>query len=385
MPSAGVILKTVERCNINCTYCYYFNNKDQSYRNRKPYIKPDMIEIFIDFIKQGIEDLEVDKLVIEFHGGEPLMQNKSAFDMMCKNIKLKLKPQLNSNDLTFALQTNGILIDKEWLEIFDEHKVGIGISLDGNKETNDQFRVDKKGGGTYDKVVEKIRLCQESKIQFGLLSVVNPALKGRDVYRHFVHDLGLKHFDFLLPDANHSSQPLYPVEKYGEFMREVFEEWTKENSVNPKVFIRFCVNIIELFLGNYSRVEGFGKRSPNVLPLICVSNNGDLGPLDELRTAMPEVFVKYNIQTINWKDFLSDQFIQDYLTNMNNIPIACKDCCWENLCRGGTYSHRYYDPNKSFTNKSIYCEALKIFYSKVLEYLLTNGYSQEKVKEYLGI
>lgn len=38
MQSAGVILKTVERCNINCTYCYYFNSKDQSYLNRKPYI-----------------------------------------------------------------------------------------------------------------------------------------------------------------------------------------------------------------------------------------------------------------------------------------------------------------------------------------------------------
>ncbi len=50
---AGVILKTIERCNINCTYCYYFNKADQSWRNRKPHISMEMIDKFNDLISQG--------------------------------------------------------------------------------------------------------------------------------------------------------------------------------------------------------------------------------------------------------------------------------------------------------------------------------------------
>lgn len=313
------------------------------------------------------------------------MQNKKDFVLMCEQIKSSLKNLLDINNLTFALQTNGMLIDEEWIEIFQKYNIGIGISLDGDKEANDRFRVDKNGRGTYDKVVEKIKLCQKFGIEFGLLSVVNPNLSGRAVYKHFVHDLGLRHFDFLLPDANYNSRPIYQVEKYGEFMAEVFEEWSRENSNSPFVFIRFCVNIIECFLGRYSRIEGIGKRSPHVLPLICVSNNGDLGPLDELRTCVPEEFTKANIANTTWRNFVANPFITQFLIDMNDTPVECKSCCWENLCRGGQYAHRYNDNTRSFSNKSIYCEALKIFYAKVLHYLLNNGYSKQEIEKYLAI
>ncbi|WP_333023137.1 hypothetical protein [Wolbachia endosymbiont of Pentidionis agamae] len=70
---------------------------------------------------------------------------------------------------------------------------------------------------------------------------------GSDVYNHFVKELKLVHFDFLLPDANYNSLPVYSPEKYGQFMVEVFDEWIKENSDNPRVFIRYCINALELF------------------------------------------------------------------------------------------------------------------------------------------
>ncbi|WP_333023138.1 hypothetical protein [Wolbachia endosymbiont of Pentidionis agamae] len=55
--------------------------------------------------------------------------------------------------------TNGILIDTEWIKIFKEYGIGVGISLDGTKNLSDTYRLDKKGNGTYERVVSKIRLC----------------------------------------------------------------------------------------------------------------------------------------------------------------------------------------------------------------------------------
>jgi uncharacterized protein len=126
MSTAGIILKTVERCNINCSYCYYFNSKDQSYKTRKPYITNEMVSNFIEFIKSGVNDLKITNLVVEFHGGEPLMQKKAEFASMCQSIRNQLENYATIKSVTFALQTNGILIDEEWIDIFKKHKVGIG-------------------------------------------------------------------------------------------------------------------------------------------------------------------------------------------------------------------------------------------------------------------
>lgn len=272
---------------------------------------------------------------------------------MCESIRNQLENYATIKSVTFALQTNGILIDEEWIDIFKKNKVGIGISLDGNKEINDKFRVDKKRNGTYDKVIQKIKLCQDHKLNFGLLAVVNPAVSGRETYRHFVDELKLRYFDFLITDANYTNKPLYPIDAYGKFMSEVFNEWIKDNNDKPSVFIRFCVNILELFLGSYSRVEGFRKRDEGVLPLICVSNNGDLGPLDELRTCAPEMFIIYNIKNTSWKSFLQDDFFKRFLHDMSSSPYECKQCCFEKICGGGSYIHRYYETTNDFSRKSI--------------------------------
>ncbi|MBF8246402.1 MAG: radical SAM protein [Rickettsia sp.] len=382
---AGIVLKTVERCNINCTYCYFFNKKDQSFQLRKPYISKKTLDIFIDFVKKGIKQLKITHLTIGFHGGEPLMQKKKDFVEMCRSIQQKLTTVIALRKVNFTIQTNGILIDEEWITIFKKYNIGVGISLDGTQEVNDKFRVDKSGRGTYSKVVKKIKLCRENNFNIGILAVVNPLLNGQIVFKHFVETLKQSHFDFLIPDANYLDLPTFPIQRYGEFMSEVFIAWSSSFSKDKKVFVRFCLNILELFFGSSSRVEGYGKRDKNTLPLICVSNNGDLGPLDELRSCVPELFLKYNIQDISWKKYLSEElFFKEYLYNMNNSPQDCRSCCWEKICKGGAYVHRY-DKNTGFLNKSVYCEALKYFYEKVTFYLLQNGYVVSDIKKFLSI
>lgn len=149
---AGVILKTVEVCNINCDYCYFFYGGDDSFKFHPPYISRDTVSQLSVFLEQACIDLEIDLLTVEFHGGEPLMQKKADFDWMCKKIKSMLPEKTK---LEFVLQTNGMLIDDDWINLFCEHEVGVGVSIDGPKQYNDIHRLDKRGRGTYDRVAEK--------------------------------------------------------------------------------------------------------------------------------------------------------------------------------------------------------------------------------------
>lgn len=103
-----VVLKTVERCNINCSYCYFFNDKDKSFLKHPKYITIEMVEKISDFLLSGVEDLKVENLVIIFHGGEPLLQKKKDFDLMCKIFRDKFTAK---NKIIFK-HTNKCYIDR---------------------------------------------------------------------------------------------------------------------------------------------------------------------------------------------------------------------------------------------------------------------------------
>src|SRR5687767_7362462 len=127
----SVVLKTVERCNINCTYCYFFNKKDQSYKSHPPYISRETIDQVAEFLLKGSEDLNFSNILLSIHGGEPLMQNLEDFDYMCGLITHVFKAK--KVKVEYTIQTNAMLVNEHWIELFNKHKVHVGISIDGPK------------------------------------------------------------------------------------------------------------------------------------------------------------------------------------------------------------------------------------------------------------
>ena len=62
MKSIQLILKLSERCNLNCSYCYYFNGLDQSFKSKPKYLKEDVLAQTIVFLKEAISDFKVDHI-----------------------------------------------------------------------------------------------------------------------------------------------------------------------------------------------------------------------------------------------------------------------------------------------------------------------------------
>jgi uncharacterized protein len=139
-----VILKVTERCNIDCSYCYYFNSENKDFEYKPAHISETTILSLINFLKQAIIDHKLKEIRIDIHGGEPLMLKKERFVKMVKILRESLD---NYVHLTLHVQSNGILIDDEWIEIFKDFKIQVRISLDGTEEDNDLNRVDHHGKG----------------------------------------------------------------------------------------------------------------------------------------------------------------------------------------------------------------------------------------------
>jgi len=384
-----IILKTVERCNIDCTYCYFFNGGDESYKKHPPYIKEKTMQEVAKFLKQGCEDHGIEYLQIDFHGGEPLMQKKQEFRTMCETLKYNLDNIVN---LRFSMQTNGMLITPAWINLLEEFEVSVGISLDGPKAINDLNRIDKKGRGTYDRVVKGLRLLQKAAdsgrlAHPGVLSVINPTSSAKQSYRHFVDELNFKNIDFLLPDLSHDALKIqhqidgFTPHDYGKYLCELFDEWTHDN--NSSIDIRILKSMMSILLGGETTLLGVGENEQNLLAF-TISSNGDLSPDDTLRSASPALMdINMNAGTHSLTDFLNHPSIKLITNSLYKLPEACQECVWKKACGGGFGVHRFSQKNQ-FNNASSMCESLKMMYGKTFKYLLSNGIDIEAMKKTLG-
>ncbi|GAA4838841.1 radical SAM protein [Kitasatospora terrestris] len=118
--AASVILKLWgETCDVDCLYCF---------EKRKE--APGGAVITAEQVRDLHRLFLGRPLAIELHGGEPLTAGREHVAEVLR--ELAVQP----NVVRVALQTNGVLLDAEWLDLFDELCLAlrIGISLDGDAE-----------------------------------------------------------------------------------------------------------------------------------------------------------------------------------------------------------------------------------------------------------
>src|SRR5687768_10917228 len=126
--SIGVVFKVAERCNLACSYCYFFFGGDDSYARHPAVVAPRTVEEIAVFLEQAIDELDIGFVEVALHGGEPLLMKKPAFEEMCARLA---RCGSDKCKMGFAVQSNGVLIDDEWIDIFSRHNVGVGLSIDG--------------------------------------------------------------------------------------------------------------------------------------------------------------------------------------------------------------------------------------------------------------
>jgi uncharacterized protein len=385
MPSKTleVVVKLTERCNINCTYCYVFNKGDETFKEHPPLMPLNVVDAMGSFLNDAAEKTGATEVIVIFHGGEPLIMKKRKFDQVCTNLRALITAP---EKLRFCIQTNGMLVDEEWIELFDKHQIAVGVSIDGPKEENDRYRIDHQGRGTYDRVAKGIHLLREARDEglipgMGVLSVANPRLDGGLVYRHFVDELKLDNFDFLLPIDPHDGFNYLDNEGYSRFLCQVFDEWVRDN--NPIVSVRIIAKAISALKSGKRLVEDVQNAYAGGHAVFTVASNGDLGPDDTLRTAYPGLFGNFNVLSAKYEDYVSSPLQKRLVQAEMTLPTDCADCSWKNVCRGGAANGRLinrFSHKAGFNNTSVVCDALQKFYGHVAAYLLKSGLSYKALE-----
>jgi uncharacterized protein len=352
-----VILKVASKCNLNCTYCYVYNAKDKTYLGRPPQLSEALARTALAHMKAYSSKRPPHRMSVCLHGGEPLLLGKNKFRDLIGLIRSQLGQHLGS----LSVQTNAVLIDRDWARLLRELQISVSVSLDGAPDVNDSERVDHRGRGSHARAVSGIQHLLREGMQISVLCVVRPGASGFDTYKH-LRSIGITDFDFLLPDISHDDWG----DRFGasggtpvaDFLIPALEAWLAED--NPDITIRFFSDIFKLILGDVGSTDAFGGGA---MPYIVIETDGTIQANDALRVCEESLgetgldIVRHDLDDLP----RARPVARDLIAGAIPKPEACQACPEFRTCGGGYLPHRY-SRERGFDNPSVWCaDILKLF------------------------
>lgn len=295
---------------------------------------------------------EIPQVDIVLHGGEPLLAGPETISYAVRSIRAALGRKTRAN---FSIQTNGVLLDPGFLELFAELGIQVGLSLDGDAQMHDRHRKRANGEGSYARAAAAATLLMtgHSRLFSGILSVID---LGNDPVLTY-QALALfdpPTIDFLLPHGNWSTPPpgrptTDASTPYGDWLSTVFDHWYHAAAGGPGV--RLFEEIMSLLLGGSSRIEEVG---PSPATVLVIESDGSIGLSDVLPSLSGATSL--NVATDGF-DAAASAALAAGLAETAGLAAQCLACPVAQVCGGGLYAHRYRAGN-GFDNPSVYCADL---------------------------
>jgi uncharacterized protein len=364
----SLLIKPVSAvCNLDCSYCFYLDRETDPYQaHGRRAMQEDTLERLIDsFLFYSYPNS-----VFAFQGGEPTLAGLPFFR---KVVELQKEHGRNGQNVSNAIQTNGMWIDEDWCALFREYRWLAGLSLDGPEEIHDLHRVNKAGHGTWRRVMESLRLMQREKVDFNVLCVLSQANvgKAKELYRFFT-GLGVDNIQYIpLSEFDRDGNPLpYTItaSEYGQFLCETFDLWWPQRR---KVRIRTFDNIAEALAG---QKPGTCTMHETCDSYVVVEYNGDVYPCDFF---VEKEWRLGNIEIDSWTEIALKQRRYAFARKKALAHPECEACEWQGICHGGCPKSRY-AMNRRFEDLDYFCEAYRMMFRK------TVGPLREDVKKILG-
>lgn len=347
-----VLVKVASRCNINCSYCYVYNMGDDNWKNLSKFMSDETIAALCDSLKELVEKQKKSFSVV-LHGGEPFLLGTKKLSHLLKCLR-----EVLPEHYPISIQTNGILISNDILDICSQYRASVAVSIDGPKDVHDKYRVNHKDAGTFDEVVEGFEILLNHHdslfLNAGLLAVIDPLSSASEVY-NFFKTLSAPSVDFLYKDGNHSKLPLNKTSinstEYGEWMVELLETYLAD--AEP-IQIRVLDDMLKVLLGGIVTKEGLGITD---FAIVIIDTDGTIMKNDTLKSTYngaDKFQDSFNIKDIKLGNFLRSEEFKTYREMQRPTNAKCLNCPELNVCGGGMILNRWSN-EEGFNNPSVYC------------------------------
>jgi uncharacterized protein len=258
-PVTKLELVLTNRCNLACAYCF---ERDMI---GNTLMSPDVARASIDLLFEYSSAMP--SLDITYFGGEPTL-NFPVLRVATEYAEEKARQCGKSVD--FGITSNGISLTEKMIEYLANHKIKVLLSIDGLAGSHNRYRVDRRGGGTFERVVKKARLLKKVQPWLGARLTVMPD-NAKNLYYDVVglYELGFN--QFIISHATGAKWSEHDMNQYEEGLRRLLV-WYKETA-------RTDVRINE-FEGKVATGPIFGCSAGR--SGIAVSVNGEISPCSKM-------------------------------------------------------------------------------------------------------
>lgn len=310
------------KCNLKCIHCI----ANSSYEINE-------MDLSIDEIRSII--IKLSKLPIAniiLSGGEPLLH---------KDIK-KILLEINNMKIPYVIETNGLLIDEEIINILCQAQYKelpkLVVSIDGSKpEYHDKIR----GRGNYDNLMKKINMIEQYNLMYDINYTINKINLHdiKNILSWSNRNVSSLTFGFIIPLGRAQKH----IKKLGLDYNDII--YSLKQIINYKYLdnITFPINIklppgiIPLhYLKEISLKKIFLNTNCD-FPRIGITNNGEL----TLCTLTKDDFSLGDIRKIK-----TEEIYQKYLDIKNkydscDLDGVCIECDLKQLCKGSCRAFAY--------------------------------------------
>ena len=328
MKTIQVLIKPASSaCNLRCKYCFYADVASR--RGIRSY--GFMTEQTMNHILQNLRTIlnSGDQVYFAFQGGEPTLVGLDFFQRFTS-----ITSQWKDIKINYSIQTNGILLDSQWISFLQRNNYLVGISFDILPEYHNTCRVDAEGKGTYQQVLSCIQHLEAHSVKYNVLCTLTAQI-ARHPMRVWnkIKSQCLSYVQFTpclgeFEETAKSPYALTPM-RFAEFYNVLFSLWYKDLCCGHYRSIKFFDDVVNLILYGVPSACGMnGICSPQIV----IESDGSVYPcdfycLDSYRIG--------NLAEQSWEELESSSVLQNFRYRTPRHPVLCTDCKYHNFCGGG--------------------------------------------------
>lgn len=336
-------------CNLKCDYCFYRDEIAHRSFGDCGIMTAKTQELMV---KRAFEQ-SVDRVTFVFQGGEPTLAGLDYFKRhgeLCKKYGGRTK-------IFNSLQTNGLLLDEEWVAFLTENRYLVGLSMDGNKTTHDMHRTNKDGSGSFNKVMRAAALMKRYGVEFNILCVVTKTVaRHTDAVLNFFLKNDYRYLQFipcLSPFAE--GEEGASADDYAKFLISCFDKYYREFREGKFLSIRTFDDYISILAGRGTASCGMNGACG---AYFTVEADGSVFPCDFY---VLDGYRGGNLDSDSLENIGKSEAFRKFMRESFPRPVECKDCKWFALCKGGCRRHREpFTGGRPSSNR--FCSAYRTFF-----------------------
>ncbi|MFG2143725.1 FxsB family cyclophane-forming radical SAM/SPASM peptide maturase [Streptomyces sp. NPDC048696] len=356
-----VVLKTHSRCDLACDHCYVYEHADTSWRGRPRAVSQEILAASAARIADHARIHRLPTVHVVLHGGEPLLAGPVLLRRAAEELRRALA---GISALDLRIHTNGVRLDEEFCELFRELGIRVGLSLDGDRASNDRHRRYADGRSSHAKVLDAVALLRRPRYRelfAGLLCTIDIENDPLAVYDALVA-LDPPRIDFLLPHATWDTPPPRPTGQatpYADWLDAVYRRW---DAAGRPVPVRTFESVHRTLRGASSLTESLGLAPAD---LVVIETDGTYEQADSLKTSYDGApATGLNVFEHSLDDVLRHPGVLARQKGIEALCAQCTACPVVESCGGGLYAHRYRTAN-GFDNPSVFCPDLLALITRI--------------------